>query len=159
MNLTPSCYKPLRSSILLSSHQHLGLPKGLFPSDCPTIIFFGGVAGLILFYFTSRYDLLSMRHSVSFTGQWKHTFVFVYLHYNCIFFGKLWENCTIEKGKSGWSFTFMYLIHLLTYKLINFFGIRENCLISGRGLLWYQFTRKAVKLPVVILIIKYPYYL
>jgi hypothetical protein len=29
------------------------------------------------------------------------------------------------------------------------FGIRNNCLTSGRSLLLYQFTRKGMKLPVV----------
>jgi hypothetical protein len=36
------------------------------------------------------------------------------------------------------------------YKLI-LFGIRKNCLISGRSLLLYQFTRKVIKLTVVFI--------
>jgi hypothetical protein len=36
-------------------------------------------------------------------------------------------------------------------KLINPFEIRKNCLISGRSLLLYQFTRRARKLTVVII--------
>jgi hypothetical protein len=32
------------------------------------------------------------------------------------------------------------------------FGIRKNCLISGRSLLLYQFTKRATKLPVIIII-------
>jgi hypothetical protein len=31
------------------------------------------------------------------------------------------------------------------------FGIRKNCLIGGMSLLLYQFTRKAIKLAVVII--------
>jgi hypothetical protein len=31
------------------------------------------------------------------------------------------------------------------------FGIRKNCLISGRGLLLYQFTRRLIKLTVAII--------
>jgi hypothetical protein len=33
------------------------------------------------------------------------------------------------------------------------FGIRKNCLISGRSLLLYQFTRRAMKLTVVISVV------
>jgi hypothetical protein len=32
------------------------------------------------------------------------------------------------------------------------FGIRKNFLISGRSLLFYQFTRRAIKLTVVIIV-------
>jgi hypothetical protein len=34
---------------------------------------------------------------------------------------------------------------------VTLLGIRKNCLISGRSLLLYQFTRKMVKLAVVII--------
>jgi hypothetical protein len=33
---------------------------------------------------------------------------------------------------------------------LNLFGTRKNCLISGRSLLLYQFTRRAIKLTLVI---------
>jgi hypothetical protein len=36
------------------------------------------------------------------------------------------------------------------HKLINYFGIRNNCLISGRSLLLYQFTKRVKKLTVII---------
>jgi hypothetical protein len=40
----------LKSSILLFSHLHLGLPKGLFPSGYPAkILYFGGAVRFILF--------------------------------------------------------------------------------------------------------------
>jgi hypothetical protein len=32
------------------------------------------------------------------------------------------------------------------------YGIRKNCMISGRSLLLYQFTRRAIKLAVVIIV-------
>jgi hypothetical protein len=32
------------------------------------------------------------------------------------------------------------------------FGIRKNCLISGRSLLLLQFTRQVIKLPVIIIV-------
>jgi hypothetical protein len=35
--------------------------------------------------------------------------------------------------------------------LLIVFGIRKNCLISGRSLLLYQFTRRAIKLTIVII--------
>jgi hypothetical protein len=38
------------------------------------------------------------------------------------------------------------------HKLIILFGIRNNCLISGRSLLLYQFTKRVIKLTVIIII-------
>jgi hypothetical protein len=38
------------------------------------------------------------------------------------------------------------------HKLINLFGIRRNCLISGRSLLLYQFTKGVLKLTVIIIV-------
>jgi hypothetical protein len=38
---------------------------------------------------------------------------------------------------------------LRSMNLLILFGIRKNCLISGRSLLLYQFTRKAMKLIIV----------
>jgi hypothetical protein len=35
---------------------------------------------------------------------------------------------------------------------LNLFGIIKNCLINGRCLLLYQFTRRAIKLIVVIIV-------
>jgi hypothetical protein len=32
------------------------------------------------------------------------------------------------------------------------FGIRKNCLISGRSLLLYQFTKRVIKLTVIIIV-------
>jgi hypothetical protein len=38
------------------------------------------------------------------------------------------------------------------HKLINSIWIRKSCLISGRSLLFYQFTRRVIKLTVVIIV-------
>jgi hypothetical protein len=43
------------------------------------------------------------------------------------------------------------ILHSKMHKLI-LFGIRKNCLISGRSLFLYQFTRRAIKLTVVIIV-------
>jgi hypothetical protein len=37
-------------------------------------------------------------------------------------------------------------------KLINSIGIRKNCLISGRSLLLYQFTKRVTKLTVISIV-------
>jgi hypothetical protein len=37
------------------------------------------------------------------------------------------------------------------HKLINVFGIRRNCLISGMSLLLYQITKRVTKLTVIII--------
>jgi hypothetical protein len=38
------------------------------------------------------------------------------------------------------------------YKLIILFGIRKNYLVGGRSLLLYQFTKRVIKLTVVIIV-------
>jgi hypothetical protein len=38
----------------------------------------------------------------------------------------------------------------VVHKLITAFGIRENCLSSGRSLLLYQFIKWVIKLDVII---------
>jgi hypothetical protein len=45
------------------------------------------------------------------------------------------------------------------HKLIILFGIRKNCLISGRSLLLYQFTKRVIKLTVIIIVGYYCYQL
>jgi hypothetical protein len=40
----------------------------------------------------------------------------------------------------------------MIHKLINLFGIRKNCLISGSSLLLYQFTKRVTKLTVIIIV-------
>jgi hypothetical protein len=42
-------------------------------------------------------------------------------------------------------------LQTVIYKLINLFVIWKNCLINGRSLLLYQFTRRAIKLAAVII--------
>jgi hypothetical protein len=41
---------------------------------------------------------------------------------------------------------------LIPINSLILFGIRNNCLISGRSLLLYQFVRRAIKLAVVIIV-------
>jgi hypothetical protein len=43
------------------------------------------------------------------------------------------------------------ILHSEFHKVITSFGVRKNCLISGRSLLLYQFTRRAIKLTAVII--------
>jgi hypothetical protein len=43
------------------------------------------------------------------------------------------------------------ILHSKIHKLIIVFGIRKHCLISGRSLSLYQFTRMVIKLIVVII--------
>jgi hypothetical protein len=38
------------------------------------------------------------------------------------------------------------------YSSLILFGIRKNCLISGRSLLLYQFTKRVTKLNVIIIV-------
>jgi hypothetical protein len=41
--------------------------------------------------------------------------------------------------------------YLRSINSLLLFGMRRNCLISGRSLLLYQFTKHAIKLPVVVI--------
>jgi hypothetical protein len=41
---------------------------------------------------------------------------------------------------------------LKSINLLILFGVRKNCLISGRGLLLYQFTRRGIKQTIVIIV-------
>jgi hypothetical protein len=50
------------------------------------------------------------------------------------------------------------IIHISTNSLI-LFGIRKNCLISGRSLLLYQFTEMIIKLTAIIIVVYYCYQL
>jgi hypothetical protein len=34
--------------------------------------------------------------------------------------------------------------------LLTLFGIRKNYVNSGKSLLWYQFTKRAIELPLII---------
>jgi hypothetical protein len=68
---------------------------------------------------------------------------------------------------------FMYAIHIpveliqaggeillpVTRKLINLFGIRKNCLTSGRSLLLYQLTKRVTTLTVIIIVVYHCYQL
>jgi hypothetical protein len=47
--------------------------------------------------------------------------------------------------------------HDTTIKYLILFGIRKSCLISGRSLLLYQFTRRVIK-PTVVIIMRYHCY-
>jgi hypothetical protein len=38
------------------------------------------------------------------------------------------------------------------HKLINSVPNKENCLLNGKMLLWYQFTRRVIKLTVIIIV-------
>jgi hypothetical protein len=61
---------------------------------------------------------------------------------------KFWENRFKEEVKH---------YGLRSINSLILFGIRKNCLISGKSLLSYPFTRRAIKLTVVI-IMKYHWY-
>jgi hypothetical protein len=59
----------------------------------------------------------------------------------------------IAKLKRYKSTTGIEILRSKIHKLIKIlFGIRKNCLISGSSLLLYQFTRRVIKLTVVIIL-------
>jgi hypothetical protein len=63
--------------------------------------------------------------------------------YKCPSSGQILAEMIQARGE-----TLMSAIH----KLVHPFGIRRNCLISGRCLLLYQFTRRVIQLTVIIIV-------
>jgi hypothetical protein len=62
------------------------------------------------------------------------------------------RNCqAVTKFRQNWFKQKVKHYCLRSMDSLILFGIRKNCLISGRSLLFYQFTKWAIKLNVVII--------
>jgi hypothetical protein len=72
----------LRSILILSTHLHLGLPSGLFPSGFPTNILHVFLCGLLLDYFMMLFKLHNP--PTSWPSQWSFSFWLSYQPPTCI---------------------------------------------------------------------------